>query len=106
VKPPAFASQAEADEWMERAGKFDEAMHGARQVWLAEDDTVIGYNTTSVPGGGFYSFRYRPGPGGLPEEMLFVKHHARRKAAKQRALLLYRKYAPKWAATHTDADFS
>lgn len=106
MKPPVFVTLAEADEWMERAGKFDEAMYGARQVWLAEDGTVIGYNTKSVPGGGFYSFRYRPDNGGMPEEILFIKHHARRSTAKQRALLLYRKYSPKWSATHTDREFA
>lgn len=99
MKPPTFTSQAEADEWLERTDKLlHQAMRAGRQLWLAEDDTIIGYNTFSAPDGGFYSFRYRPEPGGYPAEVIFVKRHARRKVARVRAVALYRKYSPKWAA--------
>jgi len=102
LKPPAFTTQDQADAWLDRTELFNDAMHGARQLWLAEDQTIIGYNTKSIPRGGFCSFRYRPDENGMPVEILFIKHHARRAVARQRAALLYRKYAPKWAARHKD----
>lgn len=103
VKTPSFASQEAADDWLERTELFQQSQTVRNQSWGAEDGTHIGYTTVSLPEGGFASFRYRPpGSGFGPVEVLFIKHHPTRKAARARATALYVKYSPRWAKRHPD----
>lgn len=104
VVTPSFATMDEADEWLARMELFRQALEATHQQWTAEDQTIIGYTTRSMGGGGFASFRYRTanGSGFGPYEVMFVKQHSQRKAARARAVALYKKYAPIWSKRHPD----
>lgn len=83
----------------------------ARQaMWMAEDGWVIVYTTTRVEGGPhdgrFAVIAYKPvgkgSRGGRGKATEWTRHYwrgfATRKAAKARAVALYRQHSPKWAA--------
>jgi hypothetical protein len=86
---------------------------GRSTEWEAEDGWLIGYSTTRVKGGvldgKFLVTAHRPkGKGsrsGRGKAAYWELHYARafatRKAAKARALQLYRQHSPRWAARHT-----
>jgi len=87
-------------------------IHGtaAQQTWTAEDGWLIGYTTSRVEGGPhhgrFVTMTYKPTGAGARSgnaerwERTYVRAFATRKAAKARALALYRQHSPKWDAKH------
>jgi O-acetyl-ADP-ribose deacetylase (regulator of RNase III) len=82
--------------------------------WHAEDGWVIIYTTSRVEGGPhagkFVTQAFRPvGKGARTGQAATVKQVYRRefstrKAAKARAVALYRQHSPKWAARHPETD--
>lgn len=81
-------------------------------MWLAEDGWHIVYTTTKVEGGEhhgrFITMAYKPvgkgargGRKGAQEwERTYLRAFSTRKAAKVRAVALYRQHSPRWDAAH------
>lgn len=102
-KVPEFHDMATADQWLERAHLFAVAMRMRRQLWLAEDDTIVGYTTASAPDGTFVCFRYIQDDG-IPLEILFAKAYSMRRTARQRAMAIYKLHSPKFRARREKLD--
>lgn len=83
---------------------------GRSAEWEAEDGWLIGYSTTRISGGKYdgkfvvtahrpYGQGSRSGRGKVQRwELDYVRAFSTRKAAKARALQLYGKHSPRWAA--------
>jgi hypothetical protein len=86
---------------------------GRSTEWEAEDGWLIGYSTSRISGGKldgkFLVTAHRPKGKGSRSgrgqasrwELAYARPFSTRKAAKARALQLYRQHSPRWAARHT-----
>lgn len=94
------------EEWARMFAREGLARH---QTWTAEDGWLIGYTTERIRHGGdnegkFAVMAYRPvGKGarsGDPTEWrrVYFRTFAKRNRAKARAVELYARHSPKWAA--------
>ena len=82
----------------------------AQQHWTAEDGWIIGYTTSRMRGGPhdgkFVTQALKPvGKGARTGKAVefhetYRRQFSTRKAARARALALYKQHSPKWAAKH------
>lgn len=98
---------SDPDRWADILLPDGSARH---RQWMAEDGWLVVYTTERAEGGPwagkFVVMTYRPqGKGARTgKARQWVRNYARayatRKAAKARAVALYRQHSPRWAASH------
>lgn len=84
--------------------------YAAQRTWTAEDGWIVVYTTERVTGGKnagrFVTMAYRPrGRGSRTGKArqwirVYLRGFSTRKAAKARAVTLYRQHSPKWNAKY------
>lgn len=103
--------------WEQYRDRWEATAPRARQTeWLAEDGWYVIYTTSKVQGGEhdgrYLTMAYKPvgqgARGGRATaqewERVYLRAFTTRKAAKARAVALWRQHSPKWNAAHPEVD--